>query len=234
MNLDVKEKKGLERLQKRIQDEEILVMKTDKSGKLSVTTREKYIEMGREHTGEDEEIGREKLKEIDKTMSDHATAWVGIWGTGLNHDQTDRIVGSKVSKSENTARLYLLHKDHKKDLKTRPVGTANSSNTMAFANSVSDLIENIANGEKDKIEVISTEDFLHHTKCSNRSTVKIREDWNEKKLKKENCIKCKIWSIKCENCGKSSKDETYLSEAGEMIVVKNLRMLKGLKLTRST
>ena len=154
MNLNEKEK-GLERLKKRIQDEEILVMKTDKSGKLSVTTREKYLEMGREHTGEDEEIGREKLKEIDTSMSDHATAWVGIWGTGLNHDQTDRIVGSKVSKSENTAKLYLLHKDHKKDLKTRPVGTANSSNTMAFANSVSDLIENIANGEKDKSEVIS-------------------------------------------------------------------------------
>ena len=37
--------------------------------------------MGEEHIGDDEEIGREKLREIDKTMSDHATAWVGIWGT---------------------------------------------------------------------------------------------------------------------------------------------------------
>ena len=78
MNLNVKEKKGLEILRKRIQDEEVLIMKTDKSGKLSVTSREKYIEMGREHTENDEEVGRVKLREIDKTMSDHATAWVGI------------------------------------------------------------------------------------------------------------------------------------------------------------
>ena len=86
MNLSDGEKKGLDSLRKRIQNEEILVMKTDKSGKLSVTTREKYLEMGDEHVKGDEEIGRDKLREIDKTMSDHATAWVGIWGTGQNHD----------------------------------------------------------------------------------------------------------------------------------------------------
>ena len=178
------------------------MIKTDKSGKLSVTTREK---MGEEHVSGDDEIGREKLREIDKTMSDHATAWVGIWSTGLNHDQVDRIVSSKVSKSENTAKLYLLHKDHKKELKTRPVGTANSSNTMAFANSVSDLIENIANGEKQKSEVISTEDLLHHTKCSNNHTVEIEEEWEKKKQNKENCRKCGVWNVRCENCEKKER-----------------------------
>ena len=86
MNLTEEEKKGLKRIQKRIKDGDLIVMKTDKSGKLSVTTREKYLEMGDEHVKGDEEIGRDKLREIDKTMSDHATAWVGIWGTGQNHD----------------------------------------------------------------------------------------------------------------------------------------------------
>ena len=84
---------------------------------------------------------------------------------------------------------------------------------MAFANSVSDLIENIANGEKEKSEVISTEDFLHHTKRSNSSAAEIVKEWKEKKKEKENCRRCKVWSIRCENCENKRKRVTYLREA---------------------
>ena len=48
---------------------------------------------------------------------------LNIWGTGRNHEQEDRIIQSKTSKSENRARLYLAYKDHKKEPeKTRPIG----------------------------------------------------------------------------------------------------------------
>ena len=134
------EVKGLESLQKRIEKEEILVIKTDKSGKLSITDRENYKKMGESHVKNDKVVDRLKVREIDKTMSEHTRAWCSIWGTGANHGQEDRVINSKISKSENTAKLYLAHKDHKAEKnKTRPIGTANSSNTRGFANSVSDL-----------------------------------------------------------------------------------------------
>ena len=86
---------------------------------------------------------------------------------------------SKTSRSENRANLYLTHKDHKKEKeKTRPIGTANSSNTRAYANSISDLLESKANGgeEENRYEVISSEDLLHHTKESNRRVREQRVD----------------------------------------------------------
>ena len=55
------------------------------------------------------------MREVDKIMNEHSAAWVGIWKMGEDHEQQDRIMSSKNSKSENTAKLYLAHKDHKKE-----------------------------------------------------------------------------------------------------------------------
>ena len=110
-----------------------MVMKTDKSGKMSVTTREKYLEMGRVHVGEDKEVGRTKIVATDKILNEHSAAWCSIWSTGKDHEHQDRVLHSKTSRSENRANLYLSHKDHKKEQdKTRPIGTANSSNTKSL------------------------------------------------------------------------------------------------------
>ena len=161
LEISEEEKRGLENLKKRIEKEEILVIKTDKSGKLSVTDRENYVKMGEPHVKDDLVVDRMKIRELDKTMGEHSRAWCSIWGTGASHGQEDRIISSKVTKSENTAKLYLAHKDHKKEEnKTRPIGTANSSNTRGFANPVSDLLESVANCEENKFEVISSEDML--------------------------------------------------------------------------
>ena len=144
-NLTEEERRGLKSLMKRVKEEEIVIVKTDKSGKLSVTNRDKYLEMGQVHVGGDKKVNREKIRETDKILNEHSSSWCSIWGTGRHHGQEDRVQSSKISRSENRAKLYLTHKDHKKEKeKTRPIGTANSSNTRAFANSVSDLLEAVA------------------------------------------------------------------------------------------
>ena len=89
---------------------------------------------------------REKIRNTDKILNEHSAAWCAMWAAGRDHDHGERILQSKQSKSENRANLYLSHKDHKKEEgKTRPIGTANSSNTRAFANTVSELLEAVAN-----------------------------------------------------------------------------------------
>ena len=108
---------------------------------------------------------------------------------------------SKVSKSENRAKLYLAYKDHKKEKeKTRPIGTGNSSNTRAFANSVSDLLESVANSEEEKFEVISTEDMLHSVGDHNRAVEKRNKDMKDKKMRKEKCHNHKLWKMRCREC----------------------------------
>ena len=224
-NLTWEEKKGLKSLMQRVSKVEILVMKTDKSGKMSVTTRDKYLEMGKEHVGDDEEIGRVKIVETDKVLNEHSAAWCSIWSTGRDHEHQDRVLHSKTSKSENRANLYLMHKDHKKENdKTRPVGTANSSNTRAFANSVSDLLESVAASGDDKFEVISSEDLLHHTKESNRQVKENKALVAEKKQKKDNCWSCKVWKRMCKDCkeqkmrsGRTREEENKETAAENMM-----------------
>ena len=41
-----------------MREKEIIILKTDKSGKVCVTTREEYVKMGEEHTKKDERIDK--------------------------------------------------------------------------------------------------------------------------------------------------------------------------------
>ena len=58
-----------------------MVVKTDKSGRFIVTTPEKYIEMGKEHTNKDEEITFEEMKKYEKVVAAHTVACDVIWRT---------------------------------------------------------------------------------------------------------------------------------------------------------
>ena len=50
------EKKGIRELLKKIKDEEIIVLKTDKSHKLSIIVIDMYEKLGKNHTDKDREI----------------------------------------------------------------------------------------------------------------------------------------------------------------------------------
>ena len=211
------EKRGLKSLMKKMSKGEILIMKTDKSGKMSVTNREKYIEMGQAHIGEDKEVDRVKIIETDRILNEHSAAWCSMWSTGKDHDHQDRILHSKTSRSENRANLYLSYKDHKKEKeKTRPIGTANSSNTRAFANSVSDLLESVANSGEDKFEVISSEDMLYHTKESNERVRDNNKEMEDRRNEKKMCWNCKVWRRKCSKC---QAEKTESGASGDQQVV---------------
>ena len=154
--------------------------------------------MGETHVKNDKIIDRKKVRETDKIMNEHSRAWCSIWRTGEAHGQEDRILSSKTTKSENTAKLYLAHKDHKNEPdKTRPIGTANTSNTRGFANSVSDLIEAVANSETKNYEVISSEDMLHHVVKHNKIMEENEKKRRERKRKKMECMECMTWKETC-------------------------------------
>ena len=70
-NLTAAEKRGLNKLKKRIDKDEIVIIKTDKSGKLGVISKEKYLETGLKGNGADKEVNRVELKKIAKDINDH-------------------------------------------------------------------------------------------------------------------------------------------------------------------
>ena len=89
-NMTREEKKGLKSLMKKLNKGEILIMKTDKSGKMSATNREKYIEMGQAHIGEDKEVDRVKIIETDRILNEHSAAWCSMWSTRQDPTQQNQ------------------------------------------------------------------------------------------------------------------------------------------------
>ena len=81
-NTDDRITRGIRSLQKRVKNQEVMVLCTDKSGKSSLPSRDMYIKMGEEHTSKDLNITWEKTEEITKTLvkaakqSDAATRFV--------------------------------------------------------------------------------------------------------------------------------------------------------------
>ena len=95
-NLTAEEQAGLRSLQKRITNGEIIIIKTDKSSKLTVTNEEEYRKMGQEHIAKDKKINRQEIIDIEETLNGHSRAWTNIWNSGKDHGHFDRIATSKM------------------------------------------------------------------------------------------------------------------------------------------
>ena len=81
--------------------------------------------------------------------------------TGMSERQghESRTRESKISRSQNIAKMRLLLKDHKVKLCTRPVVSGCDSHKLSLSNMVSDLLEAVCNSVEDPSEVISAEIF---------------------------------------------------------------------------
>ena len=167
-NLNRQEQEGLKSLQKRIKEGDLIILKTDKSSKFTVTNRQEYLKMGQEHVNKDKMVNRQEIIETEETINGHSRAWAHIWGCGKDHKHFDRIMTSKVTHSENVANLYLMHKDHKPGIKTRPTATGHSSNSLGLSNSVAEVLESIANSEANRYNTISSEDMLSRMHAYNK------------------------------------------------------------------
>ena len=175
-NLTEGQEEGIKSLRKRIADEEIIVMKTDKSGKFAITDRDNYEEMGRAHTGKDRVIGDDEARDRERVINGHTSMWLKMTNLGEKHNHEDRARESKIGKSTNLASMYLLLKDHKEKLSTRPVVTGCDSNTLGLSNMVAELLEAVCNSMTSPYEVISTEDMLSRLEDCNREMKNMRAE----------------------------------------------------------
>ena len=66
MNPSKKEKKGLVKLQKRIRNQEIAILKTDKSGKLAAISKDDYLKIGLLSNKSDRKVTRKEVQKIEK------------------------------------------------------------------------------------------------------------------------------------------------------------------------
>ena len=102
----------------------------------------------------------------------------------------------------------MSYKDHKNvPGKTRPIATGCSSNTLALSNSVSMLVESLANAETEKHEVISTEDLLYNAVKHDEKVEMMRIERKQRILRK----------LRCKKIEKSEKEERTKRMVGKIL-----------------
>ena len=169
----------------------IVIMNTDKSGRFVIASLEEYKKMGEDHTKKDKTITATEIDIIEKKLYGHWIALAKMNRSGENLNHMPRIMESKTTKSRNVAKMRLLYKDHKAlPRKTRPLVTGNTSDTLGLSNTVSDVIEAVANNSKNAHELVSTEDLLAKTKIFNRRASERMRKWEQDRIKKLKCGQC--------------------------------------------
>ena len=93
-NLTEPEEMGIKSLEKRIEAEEILVVKTDKSNRLAVIKRADYLEMGRKSIENDKEVSRKEIIEKEKILNGHSRMWCKMQNMGENWNHESKIIDS--------------------------------------------------------------------------------------------------------------------------------------------
>ena len=166
-NLTQSEQAGLRELREKIDKKEIVVFKTDKSGKLAVDTPENYSEAITVHTANDEEIDDSKLRKIETSMNDHLRQLNKIFEVGAKWNHQDRVAEASTSTNVPAPSLYGLRKDHKnvppggeeKGPPLRPICSAREAPNSRMSGFISKVIYDFADSIDDHHEVRSSEEM---------------------------------------------------------------------------
>lgn len=84
-NLNEKELRGLRKLNKRVNENEIVINISDKGKVFAVNTLESYQRQGEKHIEKDREIEWGKVEDIQKRMDSHSRALNNIFRMGAKH-----------------------------------------------------------------------------------------------------------------------------------------------------
>ena len=97
-NLTVQQANGIRKLKKRMEEGEIIIAKTDKSGRVCVMPTETYVEAGSVHTAKDQVGDEEFIKKTQRTLNGHVSMWIKM----LNYYLHSRAVWAPLLILRNT------------------------------------------------------------------------------------------------------------------------------------
>ena len=112
-NLTKSQLRGLRSLLRRIANRDIMVVPTDKSGKLAAINWSVYCASMNRQIGADCLVGWSEVGPTQDNMNGHVSAWLKFTNTGQNWDQSQRIREGMIKHGQCVPPLYGLLKDHK-------------------------------------------------------------------------------------------------------------------------
>ena len=112
LNLTSAQARGLKSLRKRVEDGEIVVLPTDKTGKFAVMGREDYEQAGLVHGKGDDEVGWEIIKMEQREINGHVAMLIKIFNIGESWGHVSRVRETMLGESMGICPVQLLYKDH--------------------------------------------------------------------------------------------------------------------------
>ena len=112
-NLTVKQFKAIKELKNKMENENLVCVETDKTGKFSLDTKENYVKKVKKHIEMDEVITSREVTRIENKLNAHAEHVARITMAGENSGQTKRIKSNLKTKDNQIPILHGTSKDHK-------------------------------------------------------------------------------------------------------------------------
>ena len=174
---------GMKSLRKRVSEGELVIIPTDKSGRLAVMTRDTYTMAGLHHTRMDKEVGWDEIKESQKEINGHVSMMIKTFRIGNNWDHGQRVRETTMGEGLSICPMSLLFKDHKgwsADTgtvpPTRPVVGGHLGLNMHLSELVSDILDPVVSNYDGGKEIISTEDGIARIEILNNQN----EGWHDR------------------------------------------------------
>ena len=166
-NLTRSEVDGMKELKEKIKRKEIVVFKSDKSGKMTVDSMENYSEAISVHTEGDTEIDERRVEKIEKNANDYLKVLNRIFNVGAAWNQQRRVAEASTSTNVPPPAFYGLRKDHKvvpeerkeKGPPVRPICSAREAPNSRLSNFASRVLNSAADLIEDHHEVRSSEEM---------------------------------------------------------------------------
>ena len=168
---------GLKSLQEMIKKQEIVVLKSDKSGNFLVVGPGESLAMGAAHIGEDPLLKAGEAESTQILINELTSAWGKILGIGEAWKHSRRFTETTINSTANVPSLSILVKDHKSvgegELpKSRPVCSSGESMELHLQNLISEVLEPVANNNGG-VKAMSSEDMLASIDRLNDHLIKV-------------------------------------------------------------
>ena len=105
---------GIESLVRRRKEDDLVFFETDKSGRMTVDTKNNFASKMEVHVGNGVEVSVSEIEMIEKEMNARAKSWARIVGLGEKWGHSDRVKQAMTSTSGCPPPLCGLPKDHKR------------------------------------------------------------------------------------------------------------------------
>ena len=166
-NMTLSERRGFMKLLKRNKYQDIIISKTDKSSKNTVSSKEAYIAQGQVHVQGDIPVTWRDFNKSKNQVLAHTKVLSNVFNVGQAHgDKAQTRLKNALHENISVIPNLTMHQKDHKDLnpqtglpKTRPVCEASSTHNQRCSNLLTDIMVATFQSEKTCVSN-STEDLL--------------------------------------------------------------------------